>query len=253
MKTSAALILLLLTLLWLPVQAQAAPPKIIVFDQAHGQQFQIDKTGKLDLSKLGAVFRQQNWRVQTNTQPITAAVLAHADALVISGPFKAITTAEIDAILRFVRGGGTLCVMLHIGPPASDLLHALNVTISNGVIRELENVIQEDSLNFEVISLPKHPLTQGLKRFSVFGGWALLNEGHAKTVARTGSKAWVDLNYDGKYTAGDAVQSFDVVLAGKEGKGRFVVFGDDAIFQNQFFQKNNLTLGKNLVRWLGAK
>ena len=53
------------------------------------------------------------------------------------------------------------------------------------------------------------------------------------------------------FTQRDAVQSFAVAIAGQSGNGRFVVFGDDAIFQNQFFKGNNQVLGRNLARWLG--
>ena len=50
----------------------------------------------------------------------------------------------------------------------------------------------------------------------------------------------------------DAVQSFAVAIAGQSGSGRFVVFGDDAIFQNRFFKGNNQVLGRNLARWLSG-
>ncbi|MBW1897757.1 MAG: hypothetical protein JRI61_01710, partial [Deltaproteobacteria bacterium] len=37
---------------------------------------------------------------------------------------------------------------------------------------------------------------------------------------------------------------------GKWGAGHFVVFGDDAIFQNKFLIEENALIGKNLARWL---
>ena len=46
------------------------------------------------------------------------------------------------------------------------------------------------------------------------------------------------------------MQSFAVVLAGHRGRGWFAVFGDDAIFQNQFLVGGNLALATNLVTWL---
>ena len=141
--------------------------------------------------------------------------------------------------------------MLHIGPPVADLLHRLNTSISNGVICERENIIEDTCANFRVTRLKPHELTKGLREFSIFGGWALLNTGaNASIVAETGPRAWVDLNGDGKLGAGDAVQSFGVVVTGQLGRGHFVVFGDDAIFQNQFIQDGNLLLAKNLAAWL---
>lgn len=41
-----------------------------------------------------------------------------------------------------------------------------------------------------------------------------------------------------------------MVVAGSYGKGRFAVFGDDAIFQNRFLDADNRKLAANLARWL---
>jgi hypothetical protein len=72
----------------------------------------------------------------------------------------------------------------------------------------------------------------------------------ARIIALTGSKAWIDLNRDGKFNATDARQSFGVVIAGTLGKGKYVIFGDDAIFQNKFLKKDNMPLAKNLADWM---
>jgi len=49
------------------------------------------------------------------------------------------------------------------------------------------------------------------------------------------------------------MQAFGVVVAGQAGAGRFVVFSDDAIFQNRFLGDNNRILAANLGRWLTAE
>ena len=72
----------------------------------------------------------------------------------------------------------------------------------------------------------------------------------AQIIARTGPKAWIDLNRDGKLTETEAQQAFGVIVAGTLGKGRFVIFGDDAIFQNTFLDQENMPLGKNLADWM---
>jgi len=243
--------LLLAVFLFAGGRAHGARPVTVLFDEAHGQRFLAEKDGPLDLSALATLFRDEGLQVRTNGQPVTDHVLSGVDVLVISGPFAPYTPAEIDATTRFVSRGGRLCVMLHIGPPVAELLHRLNVSISNGVIRERENVINDDPLNFHVTRLTPHALTRNLDAFDVFGAWALLSTSeNATVIAETGPNAWVDLNGDQKLSAGDAVQAFGVVVAGQLGKGRFAVFGDDAIFQNRFLTGGNLALGKNLVRWL---
>jgi hypothetical protein len=51
-------------------------------------------------------------------------------------------------------------------------------------------------------------------------------------------------------SANEVVGSVGVIVAGELGAGRFVVFGDDAIFQNKFLDEQNRRLAKNLARWL---
>jgi len=248
-----AAVRLAMGIVWLGacVRAAAAAPTLL-FDEAHGQQFTIEKAGALDLSALAKLFRAAGARVESNHEPLTAARLSGADGLVVSGPFAPFAPAEIEAITGFVDHGGRLALMLHIPQPVSPLLERLGVDFSNGIIREPANVIKDDPLNFHVTALRQHAVTQHVEGFDVFGAWALLNRGANVTViAQTSPTAWVDLNANGKLDAGDAVQSFAVAVAGQVGRGGFVVFGDDAIFQNQFLTGGNVVLARNLGAWLG--
>jgi hypothetical protein len=230
------------------------PPATVMFDEAHGQRFLIEHGGPLDLSGLAATFRDQQLLIKTSRQDVTDSTLSGVVALVISGPFAPVRPAEIDAIGRFLERGGRLCVMLHIAPPVAALLHQLNVSISNGVIRERENVIGDDPLNFHVTGLTAHALTTGVHGFDVFGAWALLPTGDtASIIAHSSPRAWVDLNGNQALDDRDATQSFGVIVAGQFGAGGFVVFGDDAVFQNRFLTGGNVTLAQNVARWLGKR
>lgn len=240
--------ILLMTLLLSVNSLIASGKKTVLFDEHHGQLFKTEKTGELQLSGLAAIFKKEKWTVKTCNSEITDELLKEVDALVITGAFKPVTQTEIEAIVRFIKKGGSLSIMLHIGPPFANLLHALNVSISNSVIHEITNVIKNKDLDFNATNLIKHPLTNKLEHISVFGGWALMSTGvNAKVIALTSSHAWIDLNGNGK---ADAQQAFGVVVAGTMGSGQFVVFGDDAIFQNHFLQEYNYSLGENLAKWL---
>lgn len=226
---------------------------VVLFDEAHAQRFLAREHGPLDLSALAALFARRGWEVRTGRAPFSTAAVAKVDAIVISGAFSPFTPGESDAIIRFLEGGGRLCVMLHIGAPVDQLLHHLNVAISTGVIHAREDLIEGDPLNFRVTQLEPHPLTRNVEGFNIYGGWALHNlADNVEVIARTNPTAWIDLNGDRVLSNGDAVQSFAVVLAGRRGRGRFAVFGDDAIFQNQFLVGGNLALATNLVTWLRA-
>jgi hypothetical protein len=229
--------------------AVASP--VVLFDQAHDQRFVIEKEEPLHLSRFASILKAEGLSVKSSTSLFTDDLLKGVDAIVISGPFKAIEPQEVDVLVRFLERGGRLAAMLHIGSPFTDLLHRLEVDFTNYVLYEQENIIDNDPRNFQVRALNTDSLFNGLDHFSLYGGWALMNTApSAKIIASTSPKGWVDLNGDGKLSRGDVVQSFGVVVSGAAGAGRFVIFGDDAIFQNKFLDEQNRQLAINLARWL---
>ena len=88
----------------------------------------------------------------------------------------------------------------------------------------------------------------------MYGSWALRGAAdHVTTLAETGQHAWVDLDHDNLFSTADVMQPFGVVVAGQLGQGRYVVFGDDALFQNRFLDEPNRRLAINLLNWLGQR
>jgi len=243
-------LLTILILILVPATLCATEKPRVWFDQGHGQVFRIDQQGPLHLTDFARLLVEQDCIVETSQRPLDSGLLEKVDALVLSGAFKPYGKEEIAAVEAYLRAGGRLAIMLHIAPPFGDLLYALGVDFSNGVIREQKQVLGGDPLNFRVTDLAEHPLTSGLDGFNVYGGWALTNiDERARIIARTGPGAWVDLNRDQQLNKGDAVQRFGVVVAGTLGEGAFVIFADDAIFQNQFLEQNR-GLAENLAHWL---
>jgi len=245
------LLVLVLVLVGCDAAAHEARP-LLWFDQGHGQVFKIDQQGALDLSQLATQLTQCGWQVETGQQPLTPKLLKQVDGLVLSGAFRAYQEQEIAAIVAFLQAGKRVAIMLHIAPPYAGLLGQLGVIASNGVIRESgDAVIGSEPLNFRVTRLDPHPLTAGVETLNLFGAWALLNhDPKVKVLAQTSPQSWMDLNGNRQFDSGDARQSFAVLLSGRVGSGEFVVFGDDALFQNRFIHLN-LKLAENLGRWLG--
>lgn len=242
-------IALMVLLLMAALPVTGAP--LVLFDQGHNERFLIDGKGALDLSNLAGVLTASGLEVQAQSAPLTTEALAGARGLVLSGPFAPLGNDELTVVKRFVEEGGRLVVLLHIGPTVSGLLREFGIVHSNGVIREIEQVLGGEPLNFSVSQFKPHPVLHGLSGFNVYGAWALESDNPlAEVVASSGPKAWVDLNGDKKFGHGDAVQSFGVAVAGRQGRGEFIIFGDDAIFQNRFLVGENETLARNLARWL---
>ena len=241
--------LILAVLVVAPQLSMAAP--VTLFDEGHGQPFLVAGERPLDLAGLAGVFAAAGCEVKTTRQPLDAAALAAVDVLVISGAFQPLSAEEVAAVQGFVTRGGGLAVMLHIAPPLDPLLRVLEVDFTNGTLRETENLIGDAPQNFRVRDLAQHPLTAGLTDFAVYGAWALRGTASGvEVLARTGAHGWVDLNRDNRLSPGDAVQPFAVAVTGTLGRGRYVVFGDDALFQNRFLEGNNRALAGNLARWL---
>jgi hypothetical protein len=141
--------------------------------------------------------------------------------------------------------------MIHISPILIPLLEKLEVEPINGVVNESENIIGGNQKDFFVNRLEKHPLTHGIRQFSTFGAWGLTTKkGNAQIIAKTGPKAWIDSDRDGKISKADKIGEIGIIVAGAKGSGQFVIFGDDAIFQNRFLKDENLLLGKNLINWM---
>lgn len=76
----------------------------LVFDLAHGQQPPPEPLGPM-AAKLGL-------DLQTSTAPITAAALDGARLLYLRAPSAPFTDAEAAAIVAFVKGGGSLLLVL---------------------------------------------------------------------------------------------------------------------------------------------
>ena len=238
-------------LLSLAVLQAEAKERTVIFDQGHGQKFVIEKEGDLQLSGLAGLLRKEGYEVKVNAGQLNDAALNAADVLLISGAFQPFSPEEINAIIRHLERGGRLCVMLHIPQPLTALMNRLKVYASNGVIQEEENTINNTPKEFFITKMEKHEITKGLKKIGVHGAWALMTDGTApQIIAWTSPKAWIDLNRDGKFNETDVRQSFGVIIAGTLGKGRYIIFGDDAIFQNKFLDQENMPLAKNVADWM---
>jgi hypothetical protein len=244
------LILLLVVCLYASNSAAAS----VMFDESHAQQFLVGGERELDLSRLAKSYRDMGYEVASNTERLTTELLSSVDVLVISGAFKPVDHDEQKAILDFINAGGALAVTLHIAPPLASLLHRLDVDFTNGTLRETTGVIDGNPLNFKVSHFSDHPVTNGLTGFSIYGSWALrATAPHVRIIAETSQSGWVDLDRNNQLSRNDAVQRFGVMAAGELGRGRYVVLGDDAVFQNRFFDEDNRELSLRIVDWLSFR
>jgi hypothetical protein len=86
------------------VYGQGAGRVRLVFDQAHGQQ--------PPPSQLHTLAQKLGLELQTSAEAITAKILDGARILCLRAPSKAFTTSEAQAIVTFVKDGGSLLLVL---------------------------------------------------------------------------------------------------------------------------------------------
>ena len=87
-------------LLW----GQGAGPMRVVFDQAHGEQ--------PPPRQLDAVAKKLGLEIQPSAGTITAGALEGARILYLRAPSKEFTASEAEAIVAFVKAGGSLLLVL---------------------------------------------------------------------------------------------------------------------------------------------
>lgn len=84
--------------------AQPTAPHLLVFDQAHGEQ--------PPPPQLAPIAKKLGLEVQTSTAPIDAKVLERARILYLRAPSQQFTATETEAIVTFIKAGGSLLLVL---------------------------------------------------------------------------------------------------------------------------------------------
>lgn len=239
---------LMMTLFFGLSKAQA---QVVLFDEGHGQAFLISKEGALHLSQLARTLKNEGIEVRSIKGTFNLEQLSTAKALIISGPFKPITEQEINVLNDYVNSGGILIVMLHISQPAQKLFQSFSISITNGAISELENLVDNKKTDFYVKTLIEHPLTTNSTDFAVYGCWGLISDNKdVSMIASTSANSWIDLNINGVLDNYEPKGPFGIFATGNSGKGSFIFFADDAIFQNNFLKGANQKLAENLAKYI---
>jgi hypothetical protein len=238
----------------------------VLFDEAHHNVHRTTTTYKA----FADLLTHDGCRVAANDRPFTAALLAHADILVIAGALgaesaddphakdAAFTPSEVAAVRDWVRGGGALLLLTDHEPVASaeaELTRAFGVEPSRTVVEDRANHFA----NFYPTNilatrknglLLEHAITSGVRRVVIFGGQSLRFPRGAKILV-------------GVHDAPGSGQAGAL----RFGRGRVVVTGDMGMLSAQLFTENGVTnpwgmnvpgidnreLVLGIVRWLAPQ
>src|SRR5690242_6355576 len=117
--TGVMKLMCIMVVLFSSLAAPCLAAQTVLFDTGHGERFLVGEKGPLQLSDLADTLAGGGLEVATLSQPMSDQTLSGASALVISGPFKPLSSQEMDALIRFMQRGGRVSIMLHIAPPLS--------------------------------------------------------------------------------------------------------------------------------------
>ena len=223
--------------------------------------------------------RNETYQVESLLLATQADVPADASALIVAGPTRPLLAAEIEAIRRYVEGGGALFVAIDPRSRTNlyDLLQVWGIALGDDVIVDRALAV------FGQATTPiageydgRHPITSPLREPTLFPLVRSIEldaaaESDYSILVKTGRESWAERDLDAWRESGRAELGSDdlagpvpIAIAGvprienadgepKATAGRLVVFGDSDFATNEFIDAlRNRDLFINSVNWLAG-
>ncbi|MHB8841368.1 MAG: DUF4350 domain-containing protein [Candidatus Aquicultor sp.] len=238
-----------------PSKEETLPPgKVLLFDLGHKEIFNPDDVKPLGYSQARDAFIRHGYAMRKNKSALTEATLKDVDVVAIIGPMDVFTQQESEVLAKFVSGGGDILLTLHIADVCYPLAQRLGFQLSSSVIAQSHDIFDDSPKNLVATTVINDPLTAGVASVAVRKSWALNPTAqNARIVVATAKDAWADINPDDQYDQQEPAGSYGIVGAAELGKGRVVVIGDDAVFDNKTMDMaGNRILCKNIIAWFDA-
>lgn len=246
-------------------------------------EHQADSSDREGLSQFKELLSKDNYESKSIDLLQKAEVPSDCTTLVIAGPTRNYEQPEVDAIKKYVEGGGRAFLMLdpplklrrsEIAPNDSlmTLLESWGVTMNKDLILDLNPIGQLAGLGPQVAlvtSYSSQPIVNEMKRTAT--GFPLSRSMDIKNADKTnvqklfdsssGSLATTNLS-SGEVSVNDpknkkgplTIAAAGTYSTGKENsQGRFVVVGSSSWAANSFINFNgNTDLALNIINWLAS-
>jgi ABC-type uncharacterized transport system involved in gliding motility auxiliary subunit len=251
--------------------------KTVYFTEGHGEN-QIGDTGQNGFSLAQQKLENDNYTVKTLSLAREGKVPADASLVVVAGPKSEPFPAELDALNEYLKGGGS--VMLLLDPPESaalaDFARGWSIDVGNNMVIDRSLVSQLSGTNpvwALVQNYGPHKITSDFRN-----GYTLLPMARSitpikppvegvtvDTLLSTSQESWAEsdiksiqpgktVGLDSKDIPGPVTLGVAVSKEqGPDKKSRLVVIGDADFASNQFYsQQLNGDLFINSVAWLAS-
>jgi ABC-type uncharacterized transport system involved in gliding motility auxiliary subunit len=256
--------------------------RTVCFVSGSGEH-QIDDTDRDGLSRFKDLLGKDNYDTKTVDLLQKAEVPSNCTTLVVAGPTRNYEQPEVDAIKKYVEGGGRALLMLD--PPLklghseiadndalTSVLQSWGITMNKDLILDLNPIGQLAGLGPQVALVTSYtsqpivsemkgtatgfPLSRSLeiKSTDKANAQKLLDSSSSSLATNNLRSAAVDVN-DPKNKKGPlTIAAAGTYNTGKENsQGRFVVVGSSSWAANGFLRFNgNSDLALNTINWLAS-
>ena len=252
--------------------------KTVYFLAGHGEHG-LEDTQRSGYATAKKALVDQGFAVKDLLLLREAEVPADCDVLVIAGPTKPLMEQEVEAVRRYLDGGGRVLALLdpQTDPALGPVLEAWGVLLRDDVVIDTMSRLFGGSYTTPIITeYPAHEITEGFQIATFLPLARSLDKAEKlpdgvsyAPLARTSAQAW------GETDLGNAKASFDpltdhrgpLTLAAlfsrddakkdedaEEGGGQLLVVGDSDFADNTYFNfSGNGDLFQNLISYLSKE
>jgi len=238
-------------------------PRRILFDEAHDEQKSLSWDRALQIEpdhpdwvyfgELEDALADEFILELNPDQPLTTELLQDYEVVVFAAPAQSLTTAERQALKKYVDAGGGLLVLgqCWVPEPFDQLMSTYGVSLDPPCIfAPPESGVPDLNGDFIVDDFTDHAAVQGVESMITNWGSSLAVAGQAVTLAKTDNTIWQDANGNGQFDSGEPTGPFKIVAA-YEGDQQRVAAVSGAPFQDSAFEwRRNDILMRALLRWL---
>jgi len=247
-------------------------PRAVYFLEGHGEPT-LDASGELNFSSAKSTLESKNYTVNSLNLLATNKIPEDALAIIVGGPMKPLTAAEVSLLKKYVDAGGSLVVMedptimTEFGDSADPLAEYLTadwgITLNNDVVIDLINT--QNPLQAVPSQAGYHPITQNMTQNYIVilpQARSLVISGAVENVTQTPIILTTEQSWGETELKAETQPEFDpekdiagplnlaIVGENSVSGGRVVVFGNSIFATNEGFDAlGNGNMFINSVDW----